>query len=159
MIQLKASPKGLLRGEFTDLQGQECSIQESSEQSEDCLWLGPETDMHGEMVLGRMRLSREMIKELIPLLRSFVTSGSLEEDLGREFRVGVWVRGVAGVFNGIEGRVVATGTEGIFVQDNSLAGIPGQYNCAWEVVSTFWEPMEKPGHMMSRFDRIRSGDL
>lgn len=159
MIKLKASPSGLLRGEFLDRLGQDCSIQESSETEEDCIWIGLDKDFRGDEMFSRMHLTQDMAKDLIPLLRAFVTTGSLEEGVDETYRVGVWVKGVAGSAKGMEGRIIATNAEGITVQDNHIQGAGGLTTCAWKSVSVLYEPMEKPEYLMSRFERIRTEGL
>lgn len=159
MIKLQSNPKGLLRGEFLDHAGQECSIQEASEAEEDCLWLGVDKDIHGEDVLAHMKLTRETASRLIPLLRGFVAQGDLREDTGKAYAVGTWVRGTVRPTEGIEGRVVYTDAHELVIQDNLVSGTEGRYVCTWDAVSVLWEPVDKPDHLMSRFDRIRIGDL
>ena len=39
-IKMEKTERGFLRGEFTDRYGHECSIQESSLATEECIWLG-----------------------------------------------------------------------------------------------------------------------
>lgn len=159
MIQLRANPRGLLLGEFKDLLGQECSIQEASETSEDCIWLGMDKNFEGEFLLGRMKLSKELAKALIPLLRSFVSTGSLEELSSEAYKVGTWVKGMAKSTEGIEGRVVGTSATEVVIQDNLVSGVNGQLVCSWEAVSVLWEPSEKPDYLLSRLERIRTGDI
>ena len=85
--------KGLLRAEFEDRYGAVCSIQESSHAGEDCIWLGVEVDLEGnEVPRGRMHLSQEQARELIPVLRHFARTGRLGEDDGdprHGFHVGI----------------------------------------------------------------------
>jgi hypothetical protein len=52
------------RGDFLDVTGTKCSIQESSSVINANLWLGVDGD--------RMHLNRELAANLIPLLQNFV---------------------------------------------------------------------------------------
>lgn len=159
MIKLQASPRGLLRGEFSDRLDQECSIQEASEMDEDCLWLGIDKDFKGEEPASRMQLTKRMAQDLIPLLRSFVSTGNLEETSIEAYRVGTWVKGAVKATEGIEGRVVSTDAGGAVIQDNVTPGPDGQHICAWEALDVFWEVIDKPDHLLSRFERIRTGEI
>ena len=69
MIELQPTPRGFLRGEFTDRYSELCSIQESSLATEGCIWLGTSE--------SRMHLTRELAADLIPLLERFVERGDL----------------------------------------------------------------------------------
>ena len=64
-----ANDRGFLKGKFNDRYGVECSIQKSSLETEDCIWLGT--------VVDRMHLTQEMVAELLPLLQHFVETGEL----------------------------------------------------------------------------------
>lgn len=90
--------------EFTDAYGKSCSVQESSSADRSCIWLGiddaepsimasqarsfgVETDKRNgwvpfpipeEVSLNtRMHLTREQVKELLPILKHFVKTGEL----------------------------------------------------------------------------------
>lgn len=92
-IELGKTNRGFACGEFLDRYGEKCSIQKSSIATEDCIWLGVDTDEIKTMVrnkgwitekLGRdqhvstrMHLTREMAAALIPLLQTFVDTGEL----------------------------------------------------------------------------------
>lgn len=90
---------------FTDLHGDECSIQKSSLATDDAIWFGvddanpqimasqtkkggtgwvkfPIPD--GVLMSTRMHLSREMVKQLLPILQHFVETGEVREVLGDE---------------------------------------------------------------------------
>lgn len=79
-MDLKATNRGFMRAEFTDYNGDACSIQESSIATDHLLWLGLNTGTHhmGEC-LARMHLTREMAADLIPLLQRFVDTGGLSK--------------------------------------------------------------------------------
>lgn len=80
MITIKPTKRGFLRGEFRDRYDNECSIQESSLAFESCLWLGQDECAHHHVTgdcMARMHLTREMAKDLLPLLRHFVKTGRL----------------------------------------------------------------------------------
>jgi hypothetical protein len=79
-LALRATPRGFKRGDFTDVFGETCSIQESSVDSR-LLWLGRDEGSHhfGECC-SRMLLDRKTARQLLPLLERFVKQG----DLGRD---------------------------------------------------------------------------
>lgn len=96
-MKLRPTSRGFLRGEFVDVYGEECSIQKSSLATEDCIWLGADNQKAKVCVQGegwkefplpkgveimpsRMHLSRELVKELLPLLQHFVDTGELPEE-------------------------------------------------------------------------------
>lgn len=106
-ITVSKNERGLMIGKFTDRYGMECSIQESSLATDTCLWLGldaanpqimaKDAAAHGvdpgdgtgwvpypipkEVQLAtRMHLTREMARDLIPLLESFARSGLLPNE-------------------------------------------------------------------------------
>lgn len=69
MIDLTPTERGFMRGEFKDRYGKDCSIQQSSIATEDCIWLGVDNE--------RMHLTPQMAADLIPLLQHFVETGEL----------------------------------------------------------------------------------
>lgn len=79
MITLYVTQRGFVRGDFTDLYGSQCSIQESSLASQAALWLGVHAPSaaYKETESSRMHISQEMATALIPLLRHFVDNGTL----------------------------------------------------------------------------------
>jgi hypothetical protein len=124
---------GTLIGKFTDRFGAECSIQESSYQEEDCIWLGVETDSMGESLPnGRMHLTRERARELILVLRHFVETGALGVYDRSEYHLGRWVVGVG--------------------DDNN--GEAGIWHCSWERVGDVWVPTDPPPQGRSLFDHL-----
>lgn len=94
-IDLSCTQRGFVRGEFHDVCGESCSIQESSEVGEARIWLGmshPQvlqlTPNMGwseyelpENVRGfsRMYLNQDMAAELVVLLNHFIRTGSLAD--------------------------------------------------------------------------------
>jgi hypothetical protein len=70
-INLESTNRGFLRGEFIDVFGEECSIQESSLADENAIWLGANSK--------RMHLTQKHVKVLLPLLKNFVKNGDLSE--------------------------------------------------------------------------------
>jgi len=68
-IPLGKTDRGFVRGDFIDAYGKECSIQESSLASVDCIWLGANEE--------RMHLTRGMAAALVPLLVHFAAVGDL----------------------------------------------------------------------------------
>ena len=68
-IEWKVTGRGFVAGDFRDLYGQECSIQESSSAEYYALWLG---------VGGcRMHLTHAQAKDLAKVLRAFVKDRGL----------------------------------------------------------------------------------
>lgn len=105
-IKMKSTPRGFAIGEFIDRYFTKCSIQESSNAEEACIWLGVDDAnpqiLHGDATrLGikhnatcgwikypmphevhcttRMHLTQKQVKELLPLLQHFVETGNLPE--------------------------------------------------------------------------------
>ena len=68
-LNLTATPRGFLRGEFLDRYGASCSIQDSSLATEFCIWLGKDEE--------RMHLTQAMVQDLLPHLEKFVRDGHL----------------------------------------------------------------------------------
>jgi hypothetical protein len=66
-ITLEPTQRGFMRGDFIDLYGDACSIQESSLAGPAAIWLGNNVD--------RAHLSQAMAAALIPLLQEFVETG------------------------------------------------------------------------------------
>lgn len=86
---LVAGQRGFARGDFSDLHGSQCSLQESSRGSEGAIWLGVNDGGHADLrepdwgdgcpaTGGRMHLSRGMVLALLPHLVRFVETGLLE---------------------------------------------------------------------------------
>lgn len=79
--------RGFGRWDFIDRYNEKCSLQDSSLATEDAIWLGinrvdiTEKNLVEEggvkYAMGRMHLTREQVKELIPILQHFVDHGSL----------------------------------------------------------------------------------
>ncbi len=81
--------------DFTDRYGQKCSLQKSSLAFEQCIWFGVgqpsiKTCRPGEgwrdvvlpedaSISGRMHLTQEQVKELLPYLQCFAETGELAE--------------------------------------------------------------------------------
>lgn len=68
-VEFGATGRGFSRGEFVDLYGVACSIQDSSLATMDAIWLGAHEN--------RMHLSREHVTALMPYLTMFLGSGSI----------------------------------------------------------------------------------
>lgn len=69
MINIEKTGRGFLRGEFSDLYGEKCSIQESSLATEDAIWLGADDN--------RMHLDRNMATNIVMHLQRFIETGRL----------------------------------------------------------------------------------
>lgn len=93
-VKMRYTERGFAIGEFVERNGQECSIQQSSVATEDCIWLGVDeptvqvfrpgqggwqkVPLPADVQIGgRMHLTRATVKALLPLLREFVKTGSL----------------------------------------------------------------------------------
>ena len=153
-MEFKPTKAGLLRAEFKDRFGSECSVQESSMAGEECIWVGVEVDFNGVEVPQRMHLTREMARDLIEVLRHFARTGRLGVDSPEEqFRVGSWVRGVGEDNRGVEGRIISLHKgETITVQDFNVPGVSGQFIYIWEAFDLNWEPLETPDTLPTRYD-------
>ena len=101
-MQINPTARGFSRGEFTDSNGQKCSIQISSAiEDEALLWLGCDkieltvgmpwrviSDEEIERTFGahaghvlantRLHLSQSQVRELLPLLQKFAETGDIE---------------------------------------------------------------------------------
>jgi hypothetical protein len=103
-MDIVQTQRGFSKGSFTDYNSINCSIQESSLATDDCIWLGIdvprltvfedtnmgsakhslveskyiETDLPKNWsVDSRMHLTRQQVSDLLPLLQRFVDTGSL----------------------------------------------------------------------------------
>ncbi len=82
-IDLDPTNRGFLRGDFKDLYGRSCSIQQSSLATKKAIWLGVDKDTEGKPS-SRMHLSQEQVNELLPHLQRFAETGSLADQQGTE---------------------------------------------------------------------------
>jgi hypothetical protein len=156
-MEFKTTKRGLLTAEFVDRYGNECSAQESSIAGEDCIWLGVDNDAEGNPVVGgRMHLTKELARDLIPLLRHFARTGALGVDsTSDKFVVGAWVTGVGESNRGVEGRITEIHVgKAMVVQDWRKSGPKGQHICVWEKADLIWEPADIPVSVRTRYDRI-----
>lgn len=157
-FDFRATNRGFLLCEFTDRYGAKCSLQESSLATEDCIWLGVDNDHNGhEVAYGRMHLTKEMARQLLPLLRYFIREGRLgTDDPDTQFNVGTWVLGVAPFNRNVEGRIVSV-TKGVslVVQDNNKPGPSGLIETKWDQAALVWELLEVPEEIPSVYDRLR----
>lgn len=156
-----ATRRGLLRADFPDRYGKECSIQESSLPGENCIWLGVDVDQEGADVQnGRMHLTQEMARKLLPVLRYFAREGHLGVDSPNEkFAIGSWVVGVGPYNTGVEGRIVSLRRgDSMIVQDFRRPGLEGQVVSTWDQADLIWEPTETPAEIPSWFDHLRQDD-
>ena len=77
-LQFHSTDRGFVRSDFVDLNGQRCSIQESSLATEDAIWIGCDEGLHtGSKCLARMHIDQKMALELIEVLQHFVRNGTL----------------------------------------------------------------------------------
>jgi len=99
-LKVGLTNRGFSLGKFVDRYGTKCSIQKSSLADEDCIWLGcdeanpkilackvnggiPDGWVDYKMPEGvslttRMHLTKDMVKQLLPLLNKFVKTGELQ---------------------------------------------------------------------------------
>lgn len=93
MLEIRTTPRGVTRIEFTDRYGVRCSLQVSSLASEAAIWFGvnnpdpkvcvpgqgwvPVPLPEGTVCKDRMHLTQDMVKELLPLLQQFAETGEL----------------------------------------------------------------------------------
>lgn len=104
-MKIKTTERGFPIAEFEDYYGANCSIQKSSLIEPDCIWLGvndadpkimvSKAESHGlkpesengwmkfpipeDVLLNtRMHLTRDQVKELLPLLQRFVETGEIQ---------------------------------------------------------------------------------
>ncbi len=102
-MEMEVTGRGFARGNFTDRNGVECSLQESSLATERCIWLGCDeldlqmfipngrpswrkVNLHAAFPLAesfvantRMHLSQAQVAELLPALQHFVETGELPD--------------------------------------------------------------------------------
>jgi len=87
--------RGFAKTEFIDRYGEVCSIQESSLATERAIWFGvnevvPQVCVRGEgwkkvpiphdaLISGRMHLTQQMVKDLLPMLQVFAETGYLTD--------------------------------------------------------------------------------
>ena len=98
---MKHTSRGFAIHEFTDRNGNKCSLQKSSIATEDCIWIGcdeiglkrfePEKGWTGvpladdfpegvsHIANNRMHLTRLQVEKLLPILDRFVATGEIEE--------------------------------------------------------------------------------
>ena len=84
-MKLEKTDRGFSRGDFKDLYGEECSIQESSLATESAIWLGCNKGSHHftGVCSARMHLDIPRAEMLIELLEHFVKTGGLEGEIYR----------------------------------------------------------------------------
>lgn len=92
--------RGFSYQEFEDYNGVACEIKKSSVAGDDCIWFGAkeiglkefvayrkppwkeveleQTERHHHIANNSMHLSREQVKELLPILHKFVETGEIE---------------------------------------------------------------------------------
>ena len=93
-MEFTNTQRGFSIAEFTDLYGNKCSLQKSSNAEVDAIWFGvgdPEINImmggqwktvelpEGAIVHSRMHLSQKQVKELLPALQKFAETGELPE--------------------------------------------------------------------------------
>jgi hypothetical protein len=75
-----ANDRGFLRADFKDRNGEDCSIQQSSIATEECIWLGQNEGTHHHVTgdcMARMHLNRKMAREIGLALLRFADTGEL----------------------------------------------------------------------------------
>ena len=71
--------KGLSKISFEDDYKQQCSLQKSNAALENKIWLGVEKDINGKIVNGRMHLTQEQVRDILPYLQKFADTGELSD--------------------------------------------------------------------------------
>lgn len=72
------TPRGFLVSHFDDLNGESCSLQQSSLANEEAIWLGCDTGLHvDDNCLARMHLNREQAGEIATVLAHFAKTGEI----------------------------------------------------------------------------------
>src|SRR5262249_48319446 len=77
-IRITTISSGRRRGEFRDVSGLLCSVEESHHLKVPAIWLGCDQMIGGDPS-RRMLLTQEMVAALLPHLQGFVAVGHLEE--------------------------------------------------------------------------------
>ncbi|MCB0353456.1 MAG: hypothetical protein KDD64_08035 [Bdellovibrionales bacterium] len=82
-LRLQPTERGFLYGEFSDVNGATCSIQESSLATAGAIWLGPNESRDGALrTPNRMHLGPDQLIQLIgPLARFAVRGEGIEQPL------------------------------------------------------------------------------
>jgi hypothetical protein len=80
----KTTDHGFRLGKFSDQNGKQCSVQESSLAINECVWLGCDDDplidsVTGQFVGNRMHLTRDMAFYLSSVLLMFAATGYLPD--------------------------------------------------------------------------------
>ena len=91
-MRIKKTARNFSRADFTDYNGVECSLQNSSLATEDAIWLGCNEANPKQMTANgwqpvrmpddyiahtRMHLTRKQVKKLLPHLEKFVKTGEI----------------------------------------------------------------------------------
>jgi len=71
--------KGLSKISFEDDYKQQCSLQKSNAALVNKVWFGVEKDINGKIVNGRMHLTQEQVRDLLPYLQKFADTGELSD--------------------------------------------------------------------------------
>jgi hypothetical protein len=78
--RVKKTNRGFELMKFKDLYGSDCSLQQSSIATENCIWLGGEHEhihhVTQRSMGARMHLNRRMVKELVRRLSRWLETGS-----------------------------------------------------------------------------------
>ncbi len=79
-MKTKKTSRGFELVEFKDINGDDCSLQQSSSMSVNAIWLGCEHEtihpVTGERCGARMHLDRKLVKKLIIRLNNWLEFGS-----------------------------------------------------------------------------------
>jgi len=76
-VLIEQTQRGFNYGDFTDVSGQKCSIQESSLATEWAIWFGLDN-----VKWGRMHLTRPMVQAFMPFFRAVLAKPPDDNDLG-----------------------------------------------------------------------------
>lgn len=93
-LEIGKTPRGFDFYSFTDANGERCTLQKSSSGNDELAWLGVEgkllrssgiegvgmipVPLNEEfLIIARMHLNREMVRQLLPMLQNFVETGEI----------------------------------------------------------------------------------
>ncbi|OWZ90396.1 hypothetical protein B9J07_27815 [Sinorhizobium sp. LM21] len=94
-MKFETTARGFTKASFTDRYGEKCSLQKSSLATEDAIWFGIDDPKplilvqnegwkeaplpEGASIGGRMHLTQDQVKALLPALTHFAETGELPD--------------------------------------------------------------------------------
>ncbi len=87
-MSFRKTARGFAIHTFRDRYNADCSIQKSSLAFEEAIWFGVDdpqlipnsSSPNGFMVAGRMHLTQQMVRDLLPILQTFAETGELQRE-------------------------------------------------------------------------------